>query len=311
MGYQSEDGETGVAVLLIRKGGAGEPVKASLMIGDDGDGGDDSATKKSPSRLELTMRIDGKSLGFATVRLKDRVGDLTEAQLAALLKALHGSAEIEWSTKEQSWRVSGKGASAVLLKMDEFQGRLGTTGAIFKKGPQDEARVLPALPLPVVMAAAVANPKTEDNRFVAKHRAALRKSLAAVVQRDDCPMLAEGQGKASQLVATRLSDTKLLIGGLCWQGAYNDGLGYWVVEEAPPYQAALVTTSGSEYQNGTISSEQKDRGVGDCWSSDVWTWDGKQFVHTSSSSTGLCKGIGAGGAWSLPTIVTDVRPVIR
>jgi len=39
-------------------------------------------------------------------------------------------------------------------------------------------------------------------------------------------------------------------------------------------------------------------------SADESTWDGHSFVHTSSSTTGMCKLVAAGGAWTLPTIVT-------
>jgi|JI6StandDraft_1071083.scaffolds.fasta_scaffold1050894_2 hypothetical protein len=49
------------------------------------------------------------------------------------------------------------------------------------------------------------------------------------------------------------------------------------------------------------------RGLGDCWSSSEWTWDAKQFLQTASSSTAMCKLLAPGGAWSLPTFVTDVR----
>ncbi len=51
----------------------------------------------------------------------------------------------------------------------------------------------------------------------------------------------------------------------------------------------------------------KGRGLGDCWQLDSWTWDGEEFNHTDSRSTGMCRLIAPGGPWSLPTIVTDVR----
>jgi hypothetical protein len=38
--------------------------------------------------------------------------------------------------------------NAVLLKMDEFQGRLDTPGAIIRKGQKLESSVLPSLPVP-------------------------------------------------------------------------------------------------------------------------------------------------------------------
>jgi hypothetical protein len=304
VGYQAGEDEGPVALKLERKAGPGEPIKASLMIGLDEDA---EAKKGRPAELKVTMQIDGKAIGQVTVKRNELVAPLREEQMAALLKALHRRTEIEWATKDLSWRLSDSGAAAVLLKMDELQGRVGTVGAAFKKGSQDEARVLPALPIPVVVAASVAKPKPGDDRFVKKHQAALRRSLLAAAKEDNCEELAQGTAEGRHLVASRLSDSKLLVSVLCWRGAYNEGIGYWVVDETPPHRAILVTTSGSEYHDGTISAAQKGRGIGDCWSTDGWTWDGQRFVHTESSSTGLCKGIGAGGGWPLPTIVTEVR----
>jgi hypothetical protein len=53
-------------------------------------------------------------------------------------------------------------------------------------------------------------------------------------------------------------------------------------------------------------STQKARGLGDCWGSEEWTWNGTRFVPTAASSTGLCKRF-AGGAWQLPTLVIEIR----
>jgi len=106
----------------------------------------------------------------------------------------------------------------------------------------------------------------------------------------------------------RLNARKLLVSSLCWRGAYNAGDSYWVINDTPPYQPHQVTDSGSEHKNGIITANQKGRGLGDCWSSEEWVWNGTQFVHTQSSTTGMCRLIAPGGAWQLPTLVTDVRP---
>ncbi len=52
-------------------------------------------------------------------------------------------------------------------------------------------------------------------------------------------------------------------------------------------------------------SAQKARGIGDCWGSEQWAWEGSGFEHIAASYTGLCKGF-AGGAWELPTLVTEL-----
>ncbi|MDE2429132.1 MAG: DUF1176 domain-containing protein, partial [Burkholderiales bacterium] len=87
----------------------------------------------------------------------------------------------------------------------------------------------------------------------------------------------------------------------------NQGTAFFVVGDRSPYHAELVTTDGSDYDKGVISSGQKGRGLGDCWSFESLTWNGKQFVQSASSSTGMCRLIAPGGAWDLPDFVTEVR----
>jgi hypothetical protein len=138
--------------------------------------------------------------------------------------------------------------------------------------------------------------------------ASLIKALRTTFKdRDDCEDLFAKGARHEGFTVTRLSANKLLVTIRCWMGAYNEGMGCWVVDDSPPFHAVLVTTSASSSENGKISSAQKDRGPGDCWSGEEWAWDGKQFVPARSFSTGMCKEIEPGGAWDLPTLVTDVR----
>ncbi|MGP9638233.1 DUF1176 domain-containing protein [Psychrobacter sp. AOP22-C1-22] len=46
--------------------------------------------------------------------------------------------------------------------------------------------------------------------------------------------------------------------------------------------------------------------MGDCWSMKEWVWNGEIFNKTLEQTTGLCRLIEAGGAWDLPTYVSDV-----
>jgi hypothetical protein len=133
--------------------------------------------------------------------------------------------------------------------------------------------------------------------------AALRKT----VKDDSCELVDAKSEDAGEPVIRRLTHDKLLVSHACWMAAYNSGDGYWVVDAKPPYSAVLVTTSATDYADGVISSAQKGRGIGDCFSSATWTWDGKSFVQTSATTTGMCRQIAAGGAWDLPTLVTKVH----
>jgi len=307
-GYQSDSDELSVSVLLTRKAGPGQGVTGQLMIGEYGE---NDVVSKLPKTFKLAMRVNGRAAGQVVVSKSSLVADLSAAQVAELLAALPRAGTMEWSAGNATWRLSDKGAAAVLLKMDEFQGRLGTAGALIKKGTQNESTVPPPVAAPVVVAAAVAKAQPGDAQFAAKYSKALRKVLRATIKGDDCSLLAQGDAGDTELTVNRLTDSKLLVSTQCWSGAYNFGQGYWIIDSKPPYHSELVTTSGSDYSDGTISASQKGRGLGDCWSSDSWTWDGKAFVHTASSSTGMCKLLAPGGAWSLPTIVTEVRPTNR
>jgi hypothetical protein len=309
-GYQSNDNEMPVSVLLTRKAGPGEPVTGELKIGDY----DNDILDQLPPVFELSMRIDGQTFGQVAVDKNTMLAKLSAKQVTALLAALPHNSNIEWVADENRWHLSDKGAAAVLLKMDEFQGRLGTQGALIKKGSLSEDAVLPPLPMPVVIAAPLAKPLPSDNQLAIDNSKALREALLANIkgdEHDDCSDLEENGAAEAELSVTRLTNNKMLASARCWAGAYNAGYGYWVINDAPPYNPVLVTTSGSEYSEGVISAAHKGRGLGDCWSTDDWTWDGKQFVHTGESSTGMCKLLAPGGAWSLPTIVTDVRQAPR
>jgi len=307
-GYHSDASELGVSVLLTRKAGPNEPVTGQLMIGQYGE---NPTLDSLPDKFKLSLRINERSVGPVTIAKNSLVANLTSKQVAALTAALGRTSRIELSTGSATWSLSDKGAAAVLLKMDEFQGRVGSPGALVKKGHKDEGAVLPAVQAPVVIAVSLPKQLPEDQNFTKKYSGALMKAIGNTLKEDDCPELTEARGESAELTATRLSDTKMLISAQCWMGAYNIGYGFWVINSSPPYRPTLVTTTGSEHRDGTISASHKGRGLGDCWNSDAWTWDGNQFVHTEESSTGMCKLMAPGGPWTLPTIITKVRPAAQ
>jgi hypothetical protein len=100
----------------------------------------------------------------------------------------------------------------------------------------------------------------------------------------------------------------MLVGMPCWLAAYNYGTGYWIVNAAPPFQPVLVTDSATDLgDDGSISAHHKGRGIGDCWGTRKWQWDGKQFLQTEDRHTGQCK-LMSGRTWELPSLVTEVLP---
>ncbi|SFO01516.1 Protein of unknown function [Formivibrio citricus] len=305
-GYHSEGGEEEslpVSVLLTREAGPTQPVTGELMLGNYGD---EDAIKKLPATFKLAMRINGRFIGEIPVDALS--AKLSASQVAALTAALARTSKIEWSYGEYRWRLSDQGAAAVFLKMDEFQGRIGTPGALLKKGKLPESKALPPLPAPIVNAAKLAKPRPEDRQLETGKSKALIKALATAAGNEECGRLTNQETEEPKLTVVRLNANKLLVSTTCWLAAYNIGHGFWVINDKPPYQPVLVTTSGSDHGNGNITASHKGRGLGDCWSSDEWDWNGTQFVHTQSSTTGMCRLITLGGTWQLPTLVTDVRP---
>ena len=302
-GYQEDNHhDMPVSVLLTREAGPGKQVSAELMLGDYKA---DTVVNALPATFKLDMRIDGRKLGQIASTNSTLTASLTNAQRDALLAALKGSAEIEWVSGKNHWQLSGTGAAAVLLKMDEFQGRLGTRGALIRKGALGEDGVRKPSPPPLVLQAPVAKNLPKDKQLSAGQRKSLGLALRATLKEGDC----EETQDVEQLAIYRLTPTRRLVSARCWSGAYQSSDAYWVIDDSPALHPVLVTNKASEYDgDGTISASFKGRGLGDCYRSDTWTWDGKAFVHTASATTGMCKLISSGGAWSMPSLVTDVRP---
>lgn len=298
-GYHVEDKEdAAVSVLLTRKAGPGEPVMAQVQLGSYTEDDGANAAKAGVT----TMKIDARSLGTVRIDPRTMTATLSPQQTEALIEALTKTGTPRWSNRGGNWTLSGAGATAVLLKMDEFQGRVGTPGALVRKGTKPEDGVLPALPPPVVVAAPVQKGKASLLRDAVKPLLAeLRKGF----EDGECEGLAT-HGKA-ELEVEKLAPGKLLVSTQCWTGAYNAGFAYWVINTQPPYAPELVTDQASGYANGTITAAQKGRGLGDCGSREQWTWDGSRFVQTLAETSGMCRLVAPGGPWNLPTLVTVVR----
>ncbi|MES2319153.1 MAG: DUF1176 domain-containing protein [Pseudomonadota bacterium] len=299
-GYQVDGAEATLSVLLTRKAGPGQPVTGALTIGDFSE-----TRKKAPDKLRLALRIDERTVG---PQINADADALHDSQVAALLKALRGSSSIAFTMGKHRWELSGKGGAAVLLKMDEFQRRLGTRGALLKPGAGSEDQVLAPQPALVVTTPALAPAQPGDDDIVRKDAKGLQAALQTTLGNDvHCPDLAEKPAFS----LTRLSRTHLVVSSSCWSAMYNQGQGYWVIEAMPGYRPVLVTDSATEHNGGTISASHKGRGIGDCWSRQEWRWNGKAFVQTLANSSGMCKMVVAGGPWTLPRIVTEVREAPR
>ena len=289
-GYEADGGEEmAVSVLLTRRAGPDTPVRGKVQIVED----------EGVHITALAMRINGKALGMVRLDRKTATGTLSAAQVQALLAALKRTSSIEFVAGKSVYRLSGAGAAAVLLKMDAFQGRVGTPGALVRKGRKPESSVLPPVPAPLIKLARLDPPQPGDKVLAADKSGALHRALLKSLKHpDDCDQF----NKHSELVVSRLSGGKLLVSAECWLAAYNDGAAYWVIDAHAPFHPALVTIEAESDKKGVIMAQQKGRGLADCLSYDDWYWDGKRFVHADSGGAVECKGF-TGGAWDLPTLV--------
>lgn len=294
-GYAADGEEQGSTVLLTRKAGSGEPVANKVMLAHYSDA---QWQEGSPPELIIAGRKAG-SLSFSG----DESWQMDEAQLSRFLTALKKDEAISFRQSGSTYVFSGAGSSAVLLKMDDVQGRVNTPGAILRKGKGSESSVKAPIAAPVITRAPVMDkslrPMTE--REDALIRPVLLKVLAADEEQscsDD--ILSEPWGIA------RLNQQFSLVGAPCWLAAYNGGSAYFLIKNNVQSDPVLVSTGATDYDNGTISSSMKGRGLGDCWSYEASVWDGTRFVESERGDTGRCALIRAGGAWNIPEHVSQI-----
>lgn len=311
-GYQALDGsENPASILLTRHAGAKQVVNAEYAL---------SLYDESPipaNRLRnIHFYVNGKDLGPVGVNAKEAplMGKLSTQQVNALLQQSKQKNEIVFKNSAFQWRISDAGMTATLLKMDDFQKRVGTVGALVKKGKADESKVLAARPKIVVKhVKTAAKPylvlQPKNKQFQSLYSQLMTASFSARDEHfcDGVYDYTSGGAKPQPIALYKLSNKKVLAMSLCWRAAYNEGYGAWVLDESLKGKATFVTEAASYFNEGVISSAQKGRGIGDCWSSSEWVWDGQKFVQTKDMWTGMCKGLAAGGVWELDLIEAVVK----
>ena len=294
VGYQAESGDSEpVSIRLTREAGPNTPVLIDLQV---------STEKTSPSALQLKV---GKLL------LTGLTGDIARvpaSQVPGLLQELLKNQDATVTAGADQWVLSLAGASAVLLKMDEAQGRVGTPGALVRRGNRPEASVLGPVPAPRINVARLVHERKGD--------AALARPLQDAVDLKDVTEQCNGDtAQRSDVQVRRLTDNKMLLSMPCAMGAYNFGGLHWIANDRPPYALQAIDADGEfDAATGSIRSSMKGRGIGDCWSFQEWHFDGRDFVVTGQSGDDMCRGF-AGGAWQLPIrlskVVSPTNPVSK
>ena len=297
-GYQ-EEGDNPVSILFTRAAGENAAVEGKLTISPFGE-----ADRDVQVGQDIEIWLNGKSLGTVKHISDENPDKLTEAQTKALLSGLKKESEIRLTYGKTTLKVSDKGAAAAMLKMDEFQQRLNTPSALICKG-QEKHAVLAPQPAPKIEVVSVNNRKTTELKRGEKQ---YDNVLALLRKANSC----DDEDITSQdITLYPLTQNKVLAEALCVRGAYQSTNYYAVLDDklskveqvlADQYnEAGYDEKQGYAFVRGTY----KARGIGDCWSGDDAVWNGKIFIRTSEWTTGSCKGF-TGGAWQLPTFVSDI-----
>ena len=297
-GYQDESSDP-VSILFARAAGENAAVEGKLTILPFGE-----ADRDVQVGQDIEIWLNGKSLGKVKHISDDAPDKLTEEQTKALLSGLKKESEIRLTYGKTTLKVSDKGAAAAMLKMDEFQQRLNTPSALIRQGQEKHAVLAPKVE-PKIDAVSVKNRKTIELKHGEKQ---FNHVLALLRKANSC----DDEDITSQdITLYPLTQNKVLAEALCVRGAYQ-GTNYYAVLDnklSKVEQVLAEQYNRAEYDEkqgyAFVRGTYKGRGIGDCWSSQDAVWNGKIFIRTSEWTTGSCKGF-PGGAWQLPTFVSDI-----
>lgn len=279
----SEPGLEG-ASLAITRGSATGAAPRIWITARDANGGD-----VRPAAL----LIDGKRY-----RLGGIEGNMVApADVLAVARRLGQAARIRVIDARggELGAIATGGSAAALLYMDEQQRRVGTTGALVRRGTA--ARVPPAPALPVIVRPI---PPNRAARTMTVARA--RQLLGAEATQCEYPQ------PGPIIVSVRLdAKTSLaLVSHPCGNGAYNFWSTPHLVDEAGKTRLASFDAEGGMGEEGgedaslvnadwdakarRLTTFAKGRGLGDCGTNQSFAWDGVRFRLVHQEQMGECRG---------------------
>jgi hypothetical protein len=291
-GFAADDADDIGGYLLIRRdGGPSAGPRVSIVV----DPGDTRPT------AEWTLKLDGHPIaGIGPVQADgSQAGgraELTGRAASALIAALRNGQSLQVSAGGKSEvEISLAGSAAILLWVDDQQGRLDTVTALMRPGPKPASAVPPPTPVPLIRAAAPV-----DQKGVPDHAP---KGMTKGI--DDCDL--DPTITPDDTIA-RLAPGVMLWGPQCGMGAYNEVSVFFIGDEhgknlkrikfpEPPGagQATddLLINVNFDPKTQTLASFSKARGIGDCGEVTNWAWTGKAFVVTSEDTMPVCRGVPA------------------
>ncbi|MDO4643832.1 MAG: DUF1176 domain-containing protein [Cardiobacteriaceae bacterium] len=309
-GEYPEDDSHNISVLLIRHAGNDALIGKVRIPEIDVD--EKEVNTPLPDKLELW--INGISYDWITLDKEEGTGKLTDKQIMAIVSNPQEHKKIEFKAKNYSIALSDEGMRSILIKMDEAQHRVDTASAVVKKGKKTSPTKTYSTPLlqdaPIIgkPEQSIKTDSVEGKRILALLNQSHIKMDDDYSDESQCDSItADTDPKffPTEINVIPLNKESKLIMTSCWQAAYNDGLGAWVMNDQLTKIEQFVSNRFTGLQGNQLIGAQKGRGIGDCFSGITFTWNGKKFIKTYEYDTGFCRGF-PGGTWQLPSYKMDV-----
>jgi hypothetical protein len=274
-----------------------------------GPGGLLDVTLESQARLApASLRLDGAPLdATGPWSGNDSQTSLVISQqaAAAFLRTIRNGADLSFGPAQEGTTavLSLRGLAAVLLLMDDVQGRIGGETALARPGPipADQVPAEPALPkVKVAVAAPPPLSPQAAQALIASVRGARQDALTKAECEPEEDVATSHPGDEAQLLSRR----EALVLLECFRGAYQSmSLAYRVPLDRPDKAERLVlplplepaprdTFFSAQFdpKTGLFSMRGLGRGLGDCGSSASWAFDGKGFQIAAYAKQSRCKG---------------------
>jgi hypothetical protein len=265
-----------------------------------------------------TIRVDdARPRGRPTWERSDenRAASIDGDDALSFVRELRDAQVVLWSGEGHASRVPLRGLAAVLIAMDEAQGRIGNVSALGRPGSLPAASTPAPIPPPIVRQGPKAAPLANPAALARTVRRLQGRALAA----HDCDREAGVGDSADPLDA---SSAIVTLG--CGRFAYQISVLAFIVPRADPGQARLLVLpdpmatapsdqeSRGEYVEGSYDATTgvfgqyaKGRGMADCGSAQEWIYDGTGFRLSSYTLQQRC----GGGPGDWPTLFrTRVQP---
>jgi hypothetical protein len=288
-GFSEQSADTSAYIRIDRQAGPAGQLGIAIAF----DAGD-----TQPAQT-WTLSLDGKPIaGIGPVRAAGSEngarGALSGAAAQHLIDALRNGQHLQLTAGGKPvGEISLAGSAAILLWVDDQQGRVGTVTALSKKGPAAATSVRPRGVPPLIRPA----PPASQAGLPKRAPRALAKGA------EDCDPASDPDDTIA-----RLALGVVLWGPQCQGGAYNSVNVFFVGDdhathvkrvkfpEAPGAGQAsddILMNVGFDPGSQTLTSFSKGRGVADCGSTEAWVWDGKAFQMAHEEIMSECRGVPA------------------